>query len=203
VQLGHERPGDGSSIRGSRPTVQASFEGGEVDPQSVRVWFDGRDVSVSSYISTRGVTYMPPSPILTGPHEVRVQGADLVRASFDQRWHFTSGSEQTAANSISEVVPAPSERVGREFTVRGRTAPGATVTVQVGQTSRGGDFGQFLGVGEHATFQNTVIADQDGRFSSLVDIKAPHGASLGIVITSTDPDYVTASKEIRYLVRVR
>jgi Copper amine oxidase N-terminal domain len=207
VHLGHELPGDGSSIRGSRPTVQASFEGGQADPNSVHVFFDGRDVSVSSYISTRGVTYTPQSPILGGEHEVRIQGTDAGGVSFDQHWHFTSGSAQSAANTISEVVPAPGERVGNTFTVRGRTAPGATVTVQVGQTSRGSGFGQFLGgmlgVGGHATVQSTVIADQNGRFSSPVDINAPHGANLGIVITSTDPDFGTAANPLRYSVRVR
>lgn len=114
IHLGHEPPGDGSSIRGSRPTVQASFEGGEVDPNSVHVWLDGRDVSVSSYISTRGVTYTPQSPIIGGEHEVRIQGTD-----------------------------------------------------------------------------------------PPVDINAPHGATLGIVITSTDPDYGTAANPVRYSVRVR
>lgn len=207
VQLAHELPGDGSSIRGSRPTVQAAFEGGQADPNSVHVFFDGRDVSVSSYISTRGVTFTPQSPILAGEHEVRIEGTDLGGASFDQRWHFTSGSEQAAANTISEVAPAPGESVGAKFTVRGRTAPGASVTVQVGQTSRGRGFGQFLGgmlgVGGHATVQTTVIADQNGRFASPVDINAPHGANLGIVITSTDPDYGIAANPMRYSVRVR
>lgn len=207
VHLGHELPGDGSTIRGSRPTVQASFEGGQADPNSVHVSFDGRDVSGGSYISTRGVTYTPQSPILGGEHEVRIQGTDQSGAAFDQRWHFTSGSAQSAANTISEVLPAPGESVGSTFTVRGRTAPGATVTVQVGQTSRGSGFGQFLGgmlgVGGHATVQSSVIADQNGRFSSPVDINAPHGANLGIVITSTDPDYGTAANPLRYSVRVR
>ncbi|HYZ16330.1 MAG TPA: copper amine oxidase N-terminal domain-containing protein [Candidatus Acidoferrum sp.] len=207
LHLGHELPSDGSSIRGDRPTVQASFEGGQADPNSVHVFLDGRDVSVTSYISTRGVTYTPQSPILGGQHEVRIEGTDLTGAAFDQRWHFTSGSAQANATTISEVVPAPNETVGRTFTVRGRTAPGASVTVQVGQTTRGSGFGQFLGgmlgVGGHATVQSTVIADQNGRFSAPIDINAPSGATLGIVITSTDPDSGTAANPIRYSVRVR
>jgi hypothetical protein len=81
------------------------------------------------------------------------------------------------------------------------------VTVQVGQTTRGSGFGQFLGgmlgVGGHATVQSTVIADQNGRFSAPIDINAPSGATLGIVITSTDPDSGTAANPIRYSVRVR
>ncbi len=206
IHLGNELPGDGSTIQGNRPTVQASFDGGQVDPNSVHVWFDGRDVSVSSYISPRGVTYTPQSPILAGPHEVRIQGTDSTGASFDQRWHFTSGSTQST-NTISEVSPASGESVGRTFTVRGRTAPGASVTVQVGQTSRGKGVGQFLGgvlgVAGHATVQNTVIADQNGRFSSPIDINAPHGASLEIVITATDPSSGTAADPVRYSVRMR
>lgn len=207
VRLSHELPMGDTTIRGSRPTVQASFEGGEVDPNSVHVFFDGRDVTGGSYVSARGITYTPASPIPPGSHEVRVAGADLIGATFEQRWRFTSGSEDAATNTIGEVAPEPGQNVGREFTVRGRTSPRATVTVQVGQTSRGRGFNQvlggLLGVGGHATVQTTVTADPNGRFSALIDIDAPSGASLGIVITSTDPDYGIAANPVRYSVQVR
>jgi hypothetical protein len=207
VRLSHELPLGDTAIRGSRPTVQASFEGGEVDPNSVHVFFDGRDVTRESYVSARGITYTPTSPIPPGSHEVRVTGADLIGATFEQRWRFTSGSEDAATNTIGEVAPAPGESVGSEFTVRGRTTPRATVTVQVGQTSRGRGFNQvlggLLGVGGHATVQTTVTADPNGRFSALIDIGAPSGATLGIVITSTDPDYGIAANPVRYSVQVR
>lgn len=207
VRLSNELPMGDTSIRGSRPTVQASFEGGEVDPNSVRVWFDGRDVTAQSYVSGRGITYTPPSPIPPGPHEVRVSGADLIGATFEQRWRFTSGSEQAATNVITEVRPSPGQTVGSEFVVHGRTAPHATVTVQVGQTSRGHGFNQvlggLLGVGGHATAQTTVTADQDGRFAAPIDIGAPSGAMLGIVITSTDPEYGIAADPVRYSVQAR
>jgi hypothetical protein len=207
VRVTHELPGDGTSVRGSRPTVQASFDGGQVDPNSVHVEFDGRDVTNASYVSAHGITYTPQSPIPPGGHEVHVQGADLIGAGFDGRWHFTTGSEAAAVNTISEVAPRPNATVRGEFTVHGRTTPGAVVTIQVGQTSRGRGFGQvlggLLGVGGHASVQNTVTADPNGQFSSLINIGAPSGATLGIVITSTDPDYGVAANPVRFSVQVR
>jgi Copper amine oxidase N-terminal domain len=205
VHVTHELPNEDASIPGDRPTVQAAFEGDQIDPNSVHVEFDGRDVTLAAYVSAQGFTYTPQSPVPPGRHEVRVRGADMMGATFERRWHFTTGG-QTAVTKISDILPRPADSVGRPFTVRGRTAPGAIVTVQVGQTSRGRGFGQMLGGligGGHASVQNTVTADASGRFSTEIDIGAPGGATLGIVINATDPETGIAADPARYSVQVR
>jgi hypothetical protein len=90
VTLGSVLPRRDATIQGNHPTIQATFENGRVDPNSVRVVLDGRDVSSNAYISDHGVTYTPPS-LPAGRHDVRVFGKDSAGASFDHRWSFTSG----------------------------------------------------------------------------------------------------------------
>ncbi|HTJ24967.1 MAG TPA: stalk domain-containing protein [Candidatus Limnocylindria bacterium] len=205
VHVTHELPGEDASVDGGRPTVQAAFEGDQIDPNSVHVELDGRDVTQAAYVSAHGFTYTPQSPIPPGQHDVRVRGADMMGATFERRWHFTT-SAQPARIAITEVLPRPADTVGRPFTVRGRTAPHAVVTIQVGQTSRGRGIGQmvggWLGVGGRATVQNTVTADANGRFESRIDIGAPGGATLGIVINATDPETGLAADPARYSVQV-
>jgi hypothetical protein len=75
VNIGNLLPARDATIRGNRPIIQATFEGGTVDPNSVRVAFDGRDVTSDSYISARGITYTPPSGILADRHSVRIKRA--------------------------------------------------------------------------------------------------------------------------------
>jgi hypothetical protein len=206
VRVVLEHPANGRSVRSSRPTVQASFVRGKVDPNRVRVTLDGRDVTVAAYVSARGITYTPLSPIPPGPHEVRVQGADQSGATFAQRWRFRSGSEAPVV-TIANVAPRPGGTVGHEFAVRGRTTPGATVTIQVSQTSRRRGFGQILGglfgIGRPAQTQSTVTAGRNGRFVSLIDINAPRGVTLGIVITSTDSKYGVVATPLRFSVRMQ
>jgi hypothetical protein len=206
VRLVLEHPANGTSVRSSRPTVQASFERGKVNPNRVRVTLDGRDVTVAAYVSAHGITYTPLSPIPPGMHDVRVHGADESGATFLGRWRFRSGSEAPMV-TIANVAPRPGGTVGREFTVRGRTTPGATVTIQVNQTSRRRSFGQILGglfgIGRPAAAQSTVTAGRNGRFVSLIDINAPRGVTLGIVITSTDSNYGIVATPMRFSVRMQ
>jgi hypothetical protein len=205
VRVVLEHPTNGTSVRSSRPTVQASFVTGKVDPNRVRVTLDGRDVTLAAYVSAHGVTYTPLSPIPRGLHDVRVQGADQSGATFARRWRFRSGSEMPVV-TIANVAPRPGGTVGRKFTVRGHTAPGATVTIQVSQTSRQRGLrqmlGGLLGFVRPARAQSTVTAGRNGRFVSLIDIDAPSGVTLGIEITSTDFNYGIVAKPLRFSVRM-
>lgn len=91
VTLVNLTPRRDATIEGNRATIQATFEGGRVDPNTVRIVLDGRDVSSNADISDHGVTFtardLPP-----GRHDVRVFGKDSAGASFDRRWSFTTGS---------------------------------------------------------------------------------------------------------------
>ena len=57
VHVTHELPADDATVRGARPDIEAAFEGDTIDPNSVHVEFDGRDVTQAAYVSAHGFTY--------------------------------------------------------------------------------------------------------------------------------------------------
>lgn len=210
VTIGNLLPTRDATIRGGRPTIQATFEGGTVDANSVRVDFDGRDVTGQTYISTRGITYTPPSQIPAERHTVRIVGSDSAGAQFARSWSFTSGGSTAVSNAITNVSPGAGATVPNAFNVSGRTTPGATVTVQVGvASSNTTNIGQLIGAvlggggGGNNTVQNSVVADQNGRFTSAVQIGAQSGSVLAVVITSTDPNYGVAATPVHFNLRVQ
>lgn len=210
VQIGNLLPRRNATIQADRPTIQATFEGGTVDPNSVHLLFDGRDVTDHAYISDRGITYTTPQ-LPPGRHTVKIDGKDSAGASFSRNWEFTSGGGGANASvSIVNVRPAPGSTVPNSFTVAGRTAPGATVTVQVGVAQQSAtNIGQVLGAilgssaGGNQGVQNTVTADANGNFTSAVNIGASSGSTLGVVITSTEPNYGVSSQPFRFNLRVQ
>ena len=208
VRLTDELPHPDQTVRADRPTVQASFADGQVDPNAVKVFFDGRDVTGNAYISPRGITYTPSSDIPTGSHDVRVVGVDRAGAHFARSWHFATGEhtvgEAPRPIAIVGVTPSPDQNVPGIFRVRGRTIPGATVTIEVGLTQ-----GEQQFIAAHGAFdtnssvQNTVTAGPNGDFESPVDSGAPPGSLLGIQISAVDPATGGSADPVRYVVRVQ
>jgi hypothetical protein len=203
-------PRPDSTIPGNHPTIQAGFADGVADPNAVHVLFDGRDVTQDSYVSGRGITYTPPSPIPPGQHEVVVSGRDRSGAPFRMRWQFTSGSDvgrRDISYAIRDVHPEPGMSVGHDFEVAGVTAPNAAVTVQVGVASEPRTFGHIvgglLGLNGSNSVQVSVTARDDGSFRAPVSIDAPGGSTLGIVITSSDPVAGLSANPVRYTVHLR
>ena len=204
VRIRNLLPRDNATIQGNQPTIQASFEDGNADPNSVHVVFDGRDVTNRAYISPQGVTFTPRSTLPAGQHTVQIQGRDTAGAAFSRQWSFTTGGGTSTTNAISDLSPAPGSTVPSSFTLRGRTAPGSTVTVQVGVTQQAANnlgqvLGAILGVGGGGQgVQTTVTAGPNGRFEVPISISASSGSVLGVVITSTEPNYGVAAQPQRF-----
>jgi len=193
ISLTGEQPGRGANIPARRPTIGASFVGGTADPTTVRVMLDQTDITNQSTRSPKGFLYVPSAPLTPGPHHVSVSGTDSSGNPFTRGWNFTSGTSTVSAGQITNVRPADGSTVGTQFTVTGRTTPGARVTIQVGAsggrtTSVAGIIGALLGAGnQSSTASGTVTADANGRFSQVVNINAPSGTQLQLAITATDP----------------
>jgi hypothetical protein len=193
INLGNVLPARGASVSARRPTIEAVFAGGTAEPNSIRVYLDGTDVTSESTRSPRGFTYAPRSPLQAGAHTVRVTGTDTNGQPFNRGWRFSSGTSTALAGQITNVRPADGSVVPRAFTITGRTTPGARVNIQIGSAaggsnSIGGLIGAILGGGgnQGSTASFTVNADGNGDFSQPVSINAPSGTQLAIAINATD-----------------
>ncbi len=207
LRLGLVRPARDGDVPARRPTIEAQFSGAQVDPNTLKILLDDLDITSATSRSPSGFVYSPPSDLQSMRHSVRVTGDDASGAAFEDRWSFTSG-RSAVENVLTSVTPPEGARVGGEFTVSGRTLPGALVVVQVGAAaanpnSVAGAVGSILGLGGGANVRNEVTANGDGSFSTVIEINAPPGTDLQIVVNSTDPRTKAAAHPVERTLQVR
>ena len=187
----HQPPRD-SSVGSVRPTISANFSQ-PVDPGSVRISLDGRDVTQQATISTSGFIYAPPSPLQSIPHQVQVAGKLSNGPPFENMWHFTTGT-QAPVNQLILSSPGEGATVGQAFTVSGHTMPNARIHIIAGATATVGGVFAF-GAGSYG---GDTIADGNGNFSQTVSLQTVSGAAIGLTVISTDPvSKEAAEKKLR------
>ena len=85
-------PAEGEVVNARRPAISANFNVG-VEPNSVRVFLDGVNVTPEATRSRSGFVYTPASPLQPMTHVVRVTGREDNGAVFDRTWRFTTTGE--------------------------------------------------------------------------------------------------------------
>jgi hypothetical protein len=174
----------------SGPTVVfGTFDdrgGSGVDPQSVRLTIAGRDVTADTKVTPHSFSFrgnLPP-----GRHTVEVSARDLAGNASRDAWIIDVGTAMGAApaTALPLQVVSPGNRGGSQggdVVIDGRTAPGASVRVQVDAIAPP--------VGNRATVaqtvnQQTVIADRDGNFSvNLGSYRAVMGTRFEVLLVAT------------------
>lgn len=142
-------------------TVSGDFEDdprkGGIDPRSIQILFDGRDVTGQSNISSHGFSYRPTN-LTAGRHTVEVRGRDANGNIVRSNWEFRMLDAAPIAQFPLEIMaPADGAEVGSApIEVRGRTLPNASV--QIGVTAG------ILALSQRI-YDNTVVADRQGYFS--------------------------------------
>jgi hypothetical protein len=188
VQLTNLSPGNGAAVASNRPSVSGSFSAA-VDPNSVHITLDGRDVSSTSYVSSHNFLFSPSYDLSATSHTVRVTGRSQSGASFDQSWTFISGTN-VVPNYITNISPANGATVGTTFTLKGTTLPNSSVHVAAVASAV---FGMFrIGTG---TYSADLMADGAGHFSQDVTVNTVGGGVVSVRITSTAP-VTKASKQV-------
>lgn len=183
------RPSSGAVVSATRPGVSGSFSA-PVNPNSVHLTLDGRDVSATSDISSSAFLFTPSYALIPGSHTVRVTGQSQNGSSFDQSWSFTSG-ENSQGNYVTNLQPANGTTVGNSFTVSGTTLPNSSVHIVVTpQAVVGGLFTISQG-----TFVATVQADGNGNFQQPVTVATSSGGTVSVRITSIAPN-TSASRTV-------
>ncbi len=187
VQLLDLTPASGSVVAAQSPAVSASFSSA-VDPNSVHISLDGRDVSNTSDISGTNFLFTPPYALTAQQHTVRVTGTSTSGASFAQSWSFTSGTN-AVGNYLKNLSPGNGSTVGNNFTVSGRTLPNSAVHIVVIPTAVfGGVFAVTSG-----TYVSDLTADSSGLFSQVVNVQTVSGGKVGVRITSVAPSKESAT----------
>ncbi|TWO73300.1 hypothetical protein FN976_00165 [Caenimonas sedimenti] len=161
-------------------------EGSGVDPASVRLRVNGLDVTSEARVSPNEVNYRENLP--PGRHSVEVRVKDVAGNMTTKSWGFDvldrdeareggrdrdqardrdrdgRDRDRMSGGSIPLRVTSPDNGgvldANRNLFVEGRTAPGATVRVQVEAVS---SVGGVLGLSQPVADQ-TVRADRDGHF---------------------------------------
>ena len=158
-------PHNGETVAaGNLTTVSATFDdtgGLGVDPKSVRVLLAGRDITQNVTISPQFFSYR--SDLTPGQYPVEVTARDLAGNTVRQSWKFTVAPQAAVATSLplQVISHANNAEISGGTEIRGRTAPDASVQVQVqGIASLAGLFGITQPI-----LNQTVKADANGNFN--------------------------------------
>lgn len=181
VSITSVHPAPNSVVSAKRPAVSGNFSSA-VDPNSVRISLDDRDVSSTTYVSATSFLFSPPYDLAASSHTVHVTGKDVNGNPFDRSWSFTSGTSGVQ-NYVTNVSPTNGTSVGGTFTVSGTTLPNSRVHITaVGTANMGGYFSVSTG-----SYDADVTADSYGHFSQQVTINVVSGGDIGVRLTSIEP----------------
>jgi hypothetical protein len=182
-------PLPGSTVTTSRPQISATFRVA-VDPNTVHLTLDGRDITSAAYISDRSVSFDTPSDVPNGSHDVVLDArsaAEHERLHAD--WNFTL-APAASPNRLDELVPRNGARVDPHFVVEGRTLPGSRVAFIATSLAR-----QPFSETTESTARTTVTAGPDGYFTAplfvsqygagIVDVRIESRSLDGAVIVKT------------------
>jgi hypothetical protein len=188
IGLVHLEPADGATVNERRPQIGATFDR-RVDPNTVRITIDGRDVTATAYVSDRGVNFTPGFDLPYGPHDVHVvgRGAGFV----DRRWTFTD-AQAPQPNFIDRLAPNDGTAVGTSFAVEGRTRPGSRVhVVAVADAAIG-----FRDVTEGQS-TGDVVADGNGFFRVPIAVQDRGAGIVDVRVQATAPNGAVSVRTIR------
>jgi hypothetical protein len=183
-------PGNGDRItdRGRlRLQARLSDEGSGIDPSSVRLRLNGRDVTADARVSPDEIRYR--ADLEPGRYTAELTVRDQAGNASTKSWSFdVTPGDRVGSNELPLQITSHSNNMvidaGGNLSIQGRTAPHATVHIRVDSVA---SVGGLLGVSQPAA-DTTVQADRNGYFGVAI---APRG---GLPLPGTRYDVrVTAS----------
>jgi hypothetical protein len=120
VQLRNQRPLPNATVNERTPVISASFAP-LADGVSVRVRFDGRDITWASNVSGSGFSFRPSDALANGTHTLQVSGRGRSGAPFDHSWSFTTAGRPlpppVSPVQLRNQQPSPGSTVDNRFAV--------------------------------------------------------------------------------------
>jgi hypothetical protein len=161
--------GDRVGERGNtRISARVSDEGSGIDPASVRLRLNGRDVTADTRITDDRVAYR--DDLEVGRHTAELTVRDRAGNSTTKAWTFdvARGGERVGTGPLPLQVTSHANNAvvdaNGSLAIQGRTVPNATVRLQVESVA---SVGGLLGVTQPVADQ-TIQADRNGNFSMSV-----------------------------------
>lgn len=184
-----------------RTRIAADFEdrdGRGVNPATVRVTLQGRDVTSDSRITAEGFVYRADLP--PGRYTAEVTARDFAGNAVSKSWSFDVGTRVGAGPMpLTVSTPANNAQVDANgnLVVQGQTAPFATVRVRVDAIPP--IVGQLLGVAQNV-FTGTVQADRNGLFTVNVNARsqAIPGTRYDVQLSATQGNQTADSRITLY-----
>lgn len=128
-------PNDQARVTVGRPTISATFDnstGSGIDPASVRVIVDGRDVTSDADITANNVSYTPYASLGTGVHNVTIRATDLNGNVIRKDWSFRVDAQGNRVVRSFNVSGADNARPGDVLRFTLVATPGGRATFSIG-----------------------------------------------------------------------
>lgn len=203
-QISEMTPGNGDRIterENLRIGARLSDEGSGIDAGSVRMRLNGRDVTADARVSEDRVVLR--DDLAPGRYTAEVTVRDRAGNAATKAWTFDVGGDRTVGSGPLplEVTSHANNTVvdaNGNLTIRGRTAPYATVRVHVDSIA---SVAGMLGVAQPVA-DETVQADRNGHFSASVSPRGSFipGTRYDVRVTSTSGSQ-TAEERIMLIQR--
>ncbi len=187
ITLSDLNPPDQGVVQSDKPAISATFSQ-TVDPNSVKVFLDDRDVTSSTAISPTDLLFTPPYALSAESHAVKVVGTSQSGAVFSQSWSFTSGTS-VFQNYVHVSEPAQGSTVSGTFTVAGTALPGSHIHIVAASV---GLYGGVFRV-PSGSYTADVTADENGDFSQDVTIQVVSGGNVTVRVTASKPTTSSSS----------
>lgn len=181
-------PANGERVddrRNTRVTARLDDEGSGIDTDSVRMRINGRDVTSEARVNDNRIVWR--DDLEPGRHTAEVRVRDRAGNTSSKAWTFDVQDEPRASGPLRVEVTSLSDNMvvdaNGNLLVQGRTAPNASVRVQIDSiATAAGMFGVAMPVADH-----TVQADRNGHFGLTVNprgLPVP-GSRYEVRVTST------------------
>ena len=194
-------PKNNEVVAGNNISVSATFDdsgGVGVDPRSVKLVIAGQDVTRNASITPQFVTWR--GDLRNGTNAIELTAADSAGNVVRQNWVIVVGSSPAAAPATSLPLDITSHTNNAQVAsgvveVRGRTAPDATVDVQVQAIA---SVAGFFGINQQI-FSQSLRSDAQGNFGFSFQSQIPvPGARYEVTITATRGDMKRESRLVLF-----
>jgi hypothetical protein len=160
-------PEENGRINRSRPNITAVFDdasGTGVDPTTVSITVDGREVTQDATVTSNLVVYKPDADLAAGRHTVSITGRDRAGNPVTKQWSFQVETAASVVKSFTMTGP-DNPQPGDEVTFVLIGEPGGQATFSIGDRVRTrvmreiqpGRYEANYTIRRGDQFQNTVV----------------------------------------------